>query len=79
MIKLLIVDDSAFMRKALTLIFEKDPEIKIVGTAGNGLEALEKIPKLDPDEVKPDVEMPLMHGLPSLQHSMKDTPRPVPL
>ncbi|MDL2307911.1 chemotaxis response regulator protein-glutamate methylesterase, partial [Desulfovibrio sp. OttesenSCG-928-C06] len=77
MIKLLIVDDSAFMRKALTLIFEKDPEINIVGTAGNGLEALEKIPKLDPDVVTLDVEMPRMDGLTALQHIMKDMPRPV--
>ncbi|MDR2891802.1 MAG: chemotaxis response regulator protein-glutamate methylesterase [Deltaproteobacteria bacterium] len=77
MIKVLIVDDSAFMRKALNVIFDKDPEISVVGTATNGLDALEKIPKLDPDVVTLDIEMPRMDGLTALQHIMKDMPRPV--
>lgn len=77
MIKLLIVDDSAFMRKSLSLIFAKDPEINIVGTAANGIEALEKVKSLDPDVVTLDIEMPRMDGLTALQHIMKDMPRPV--
>lgn len=65
------------MRKALTLIFEKDPGIKVVGTANNGLDALTAIPKYDPDVVTLDIEMPRMDGLTALQHIMKDMPRPV--
>lgn len=77
MIKVLVVDDSAFMRKVLTLIFEKDPGIKVVGTANNGLDALAAIPKFDPDVVTLDIEMPRMDGLTALQHIMQDMPRPV--
>jgi two-component system chemotaxis response regulator CheB len=76
-IKVLVVDDSMFMRKSLMIILEKDPEIKIVGSAKDGLEALDLIPKLDPDVVTLDIEMPRMGGLTALQHIMQDMPRPV--
>lgn len=77
MIKVLIVDDSAFMRKALENILVKDPEISIAGTAANGLEALEAVKKLDPDVVTMDYEMPRMDGLTALKQIMQDNPRPV--
>ncbi len=77
MVKVLIVDDSIFMRKALASLMEGDAEIKIVGTANNGEEALKKIDELDPDVVTLDIEMPKMDGLTALSHIMKTNPRPV--
>ncbi len=75
--KVLIVDDSIFMRKALATLIESDPTIKIVGTANNGEEALKKIDELDPDVVTLDIEMPRMDGLTALGHIMRTKPRPV--
>lgn len=77
MVKVLVVDDSAFMRKALVNLLSKDPDIEIVGTANNGLEALESIKQLDPDVVTLDIEMPKMDGLTALKHIMDEMPRPV--
>ncbi|HTZ18879.1 MAG TPA: chemotaxis response regulator protein-glutamate methylesterase [Dissulfurispiraceae bacterium] len=77
MVKILIVDDSAFMRNALTSMLSSDPEISIVGTARDGLEAIEKIASLHPDIVTMDVEMPRMDGLTALRHIMVKTPVPV--
>lgn len=67
MIKVLIVDDSAFIRKVITDILMRDEEIEIVGVARNGKEALEKIPQLKPDIITLDVEMPLMDGITALK------------
>ncbi len=77
MIKVLVVDDSAFMRKALSTLLEKDPDIKICGTATNGQEAVDLVPQLDPDVITMDIEMPRMDGLTALQHIMSKNPRPV--
>jgi two-component system chemotaxis response regulator CheB len=77
MVKLLIVDDSAFMRNVLSTMLSSDPEIKIVGTARDGLEAIEKIGSLKPDIVTMDVEMPRMDGLAALRHIMDTNPLPV--
>jgi two-component system chemotaxis response regulator CheB len=77
MVKLLIVDDSAFMRNALSTMLSSDPEIKIVGTARDGLEAIEKIGSLKPDIVTLDVEMPRMDGITALRHIMQTNPLPV--
>ncbi|HIJ60025.1 MAG TPA: chemotaxis response regulator protein-glutamate methylesterase [Nitrospirae bacterium] len=77
MIKVLIVDDSAFMRNALTSMLASDPEIKIIGTARDGLEALEQVSKLKPDIVTMDVEMPRMDGITSLKQIMEKNPVPV--
>ncbi len=77
MVKVLIVDDSAFMRKALASLIEDDPDINIVGMANNGQDALQKIDELDPDVVTLDIEMPKMDGLTALEHIMKTKPRPV--
>lgn len=77
MTTVLIVDDSAFVRRTLTIIMEKDPDIRVVGSARNGEEALELVRKLDPDVVTMDVEMPRMDGLTALTHIMRDSPRPV--
>jgi two-component system chemotaxis response regulator CheB len=77
MIKVLITDDSAFMRKAISMMIEKDPEIKVVGVARNGEEALEKIKTLQPDVLTLDVEMPGMNGLEVLKKVMSEDPLPV--
>ncbi|MDQ1912916.1 chemotaxis response regulator protein-glutamate methylesterase [Paenibacillus sp. GD4] len=73
----LIVDDSAFMRRAISLIFDKDPDFFIVGIARNGIEALEKIHRFRPDVVTMDIEMPEMDGLSALHEIMKSDPVPV--
>lgn len=70
----LIVDDSAFMRRAISLLFEKDPDFFIVGFARNGLEAIEKIRRFKPDVVTMDVEMPEMDGITALAQFMKTHP-----
>ena len=77
MIKVLIADDSAFMRKAISVILEKDSDIKVVGYARNGEEAVEKVISLKPDILTLDVEMPVMNGLDALRVIMADNPLPV--
>lgn len=77
MISVLIVDDSAFMRKAIEIILEKDPDIRVVGRAGDGLEALELIPRLNPDVITMDVEMPRMDGITAVGQIMARFPKPV--
>lgn len=77
MITVLIVDDSAFMRKSLAMMLESDPQIKVVATARDGREGIEKIRQLNPDIVTLDIEMPGMDGLTALGIIMKEMPRPV--
>lgn len=75
-IRLLIVDDSIFMRQALTKIFT-EPDIEIVGLARNGREAVQMAGELAPDVVTMDIEMPVMNGLEALKEIMKENPIPV--
>ncbi len=77
MITVVVVDDSAFMRKALSTMLEKDPEIRVVATARDGQEGLDLIRKHDPNVVTLDIEMPRMDGLTALRHIMMEMPRPV--
>ncbi len=77
MIRVLIVDDSAFMRKALAIMLEGDPEITVVDTARDGIEAIEKVRQLKPDIVTLDVEMPRMDGITALRQIMREHPVPV--
>lgn len=76
-IRVLIVDDSAFMRTALSRIVAYDPNLSVVGTAATGAEALQKIVTLDPDVITLDVEMPGLDGLQTLRRIMAQFPRPV--
>jgi two-component system chemotaxis response regulator CheB len=76
-IRVLVVDDSAFMRTALTRMIQSDPELTVVGSAQTGLEGLEKITSLQPDVVTLDVEMPGLNGLETLKRIMQEAPRPV--
>lgn len=75
-IRVLIVDDSPFMRKALERMLQA-PDIQVVGSARDGLDALEKIPQLNPDIVTLDVEMPRLDGLGALKRIMAEMPRAV--
>jgi len=77
MIKILIVDDSAFMRKLLSDLFSSEPDFMVIDTARNGQDAVEKVKRLKPDLITMDVEMPIMDGITALEMIMKDTPTPV--
>src|SRR5208283_57929 len=76
-INVVIVDDSAFMRKSLAMLLESDPAIKVVATARDGKEGIEKIREFKPDLVTMDIEMPVMTGLEALAIIMKEMPLPV--
>ena len=77
MVRVLIVDDSAFMRRTLTGLLSKSKDIEVVGAAINGEDALVKCKELDPDVVTMDIEMPKMDGLTALKHLMRENPLPV--
>ena len=77
MIRVLIADDSAFMRKVLSDLFTKESDFEVVGVAFNGKEAVDKVLKLKPDLLTMDVNMPVMDGLQALAVIMKDCPLPV--
>jgi two-component system chemotaxis response regulator CheB len=62
-IRVLIADDSAFMRKVLSDLFHKQPDFDVVGTAMNGKDAISKVKQLKPDLLTMDVNMPVMDGL----------------
>jgi two-component system chemotaxis response regulator CheB len=76
-VRVLVVDDSALMRKLIPLILERDPDIEVVGTAMDGNFALRKIAELHPDVVTLDLEMPRMDGLETLRMIMRSAPLPV--
>lgn len=76
-IRVLVVDDSAFMRKLIADRLSSDPGIEVAGTASNGREALERIEELQPDVVTMDVTMPGMDGLTALKTIMQTRPVPV--
>ena len=76
MIKVLTVDDSVFMRTVIRDMLTKDPSFEVVGTASNGIDALEKIQSLKPDVVTLDIEMPKMNGLEVLRELQKLKVRP---
>jgi two-component system, chemotaxis family, protein-glutamate methylesterase/glutaminase len=75
--RVLVVDDSVVMRKAISRMLEKDPGIVVAGTAANGREAIEKVEELRPDVVTLDIEMPVMTGLEALKEIMSKNPLPV--
>ena len=75
-ITVLIVEDSALMRRELTRIIGADPELRVVGAASDGEEGLEMVRSLEPDVVTLDLRLPGMDGITCLQHIMIETPRP---
>jgi two-component system chemotaxis response regulator CheB len=76
-IRVLVVDDSALMRKLIPAILARDPMIQVVGTAMDGAFALKKIEELRPDVVTLDLEMPRMDGMETLRMIMRGAPVPV--
>ena len=76
-VRVMVVDDSAFMRTALTRMIQSEQGFSVVGTASSGPDALAKIPALNPDIVTLDVQMPGMDGLATLREIMSRFPRPV--
>lgn len=76
-IKVLIVDDSALMRQLLSRILSSDPQIEVIGTAGDPFAARDKIKALNPDVITLDIEMPRMDGLTFLEKLMHGHPMPV--
>ena len=77
MIRVLVVDDSPFFRRAISRMLEKDPEIKVIGFAKDGEEAVQKVLELSPDVVTMDIEMPRKNGLEALEEIMQKKPTPV--
>src|SRR6185436_12479276 len=76
-IRTLIVDDSAFVRKVVTQMLSRSPFIDVVGTARDGKEALEMVERLKPDVVTLDLVMPVVDGLEFLRRQMAIRPIPV--
>jgi len=76
-IRVLVVDDSAFMRHMILKQLESEPLIQVVGTARDGVEAVEKAAELRPDCITLDVEMPRMDGLVALARIMRQSPTAV--
>ena len=76
-IRVLVVDDSALMRKLLTELLNSDPGIEVVGSAMDAYVARDRIKKLDPDVLTLDIEMPKMDGLSFLRNLMRLRPMPV--
>jgi len=76
-IRVLVVDDSAFTRKIISDMLNKDPDITVVDVARNGKIGVEKARILNPDVITLDVEMPVMNGLETLEIIMREIPTPV--
>jgi two-component system chemotaxis response regulator CheB len=76
-IRVLIVDDSTFMRKVLHEIISGDPQMEVAGQAKDGREAIAMADSLKPDVVTMDINMPRMDGLQATEHIMSQNPRPI--
>lgn len=76
-IRVLVTDDSAFMRKLLTDLINRDDQLEVVAQARDGKDALQKIKLFAPDVVTLDVEMPVLDGLATLESIMAENPLPV--
>ncbi|WP_053219650.1 protein-glutamate methylesterase/protein-glutamine glutaminase [Virgibacillus senegalensis] len=76
-IRVMVVDDSAFMRKMIGDILHSDSRLQVAGTARNGQDALDKLPKLDIDVITMDIEMPVLDGISTLKRIMEKQAVPV--
>ncbi|HEB95935.1 MAG TPA: chemotaxis response regulator protein-glutamate methylesterase [Sedimenticola thiotaurini] len=76
-LRVLVVDDSAFFRRRISDILNRDPEIEVVGVAGDGLAAVREVHRLRPDAVTMDVEMPLLDGISAVRRIMSERPTPI--
>ncbi|MBI5302731.1 MAG: chemotaxis-specific protein-glutamate methyltransferase CheB [Chloroflexi bacterium] len=77
MIRVLIVDDSAVLRQSTKFILESDPELKVVGEAANGADAVTQVARLKPDVITMDLHMPKMDGLEAIREIMAQYPAPI--
>lgn len=75
-VKVLVVDDSSLMRRLISRLLEEDPGIKVVGSATDGIDAIQQIKTLKPDVVSLDVEMPKLDGIGTLRRMMIECPVP---
>ena len=75
--RVLVVDDSAFMRKVLETIFSSDAQLQVIGQAKDGREAIALAESLKPDVITMDINMPHMDGLQATAHIMTTNPRPI--
>lgn len=75
-IRVLVADDSAFMRKKIVEILSSDPEIEVIAVAKDGRDAIESANSLKPDVITLDIEMPVMSGLDALGYIMSEMPTP---
>lgn len=76
-IRAVVIDDSAFMRKSISIMLESDSDIEVVGTARDGLEGFNLVKSINPDIVTLDIEMPRMDGLTALKKIMAECPTSV--
>jgi len=76
-VKVLVVDDSAFMRKILTDILDNSETVEVIGVARNGADAIKQVNLLKPDVVTMDIEMPILNGIDALREIMNCNPVPV--
>lgn len=76
-VKVLVVDDSSFFRRRVSEIINNSPALEVIGTANNGLEAVEMVAKLRPDVVTMDIEMPVMDGITAVKKIMASNPVPI--
>jgi len=76
-VRVLVVDDSALMRKLIPQMLEAAPSIEVVGTAMDGTFCLKKIEELNPDVITLDLQMPGMNGIDTLKEIMRRNPLPV--
>jgi len=77
LVRVVVADDSAYVRKVITSILSVSPFIEVAGTARNGQEALRMVEELDPDVVVTDLVMPEMNGAELIRRIMRERPRPV--
>lgn len=75
--KVLVVDDSGFFRRRIEEILRADIGLDVVGSAANGVEAIEQVARLRPDVVVMDIEMPVMDGITAVRRIMAEHPTPV--
>jgi len=73
-LKILLVDDHAILREGLRALLEKDPELVVVGEAGNGVEAIRFAAELQPDMIIMDLTMPIMNGIDATKQICRDNP-----